>query len=56
LSIDCIRQTLVLRKCHLYVAGLLAKASEQPEMGPHIDRVIGDAEVPLRPAEKKDAR
>lgn len=44
------------RQADLYVAGLLAKASEQPEMGPHIDKVIGDAEVPLRPAEKKDAR
>jgi hypothetical protein len=44
------------QQADLYVAGLLAKASEQPEMVPHIDKVIGEAEVPLRPVEKKDAR
>jgi hypothetical protein len=44
------------RQADLYVAGLLAKASEQPETVPHIDRVIGEAEVPLRPVEKEDAR
>jgi hypothetical protein len=44
------------RQADLYVAGLLAKASEQPETVPHIDKVIGGAEVPLRPVEKKDAR
>jgi hypothetical protein len=44
------------RQADLYVAGLLAKASEQPEMAPHIERVIDAAEVPLRPVEKKDAR
>jgi hypothetical protein len=43
------------RQADLYVAGLLAKASEQPEAAPHIDKVIGEAEVPLRPVEKKDA-
>jgi hypothetical protein len=43
------------RQADLYVAGLLAKASEQPETVPHIDRVIGEAEVPLRPVEKKGA-
>ncbi len=43
------------RQADLYVAGLLAKASEQPETAPHIDQVIGEAEVPLRPVEKKDA-
>src|SRR3954467_9747680 len=43
------------RQADLYVAGLLAKASEQPETAPHIDPVIGEAEVPLRPVEKKDA-
>jgi hypothetical protein len=43
------------RQADLYVAGLLAKASEQPETVPHIDKVIGEAEVPLRPVEKKDA-
>ena len=37
-----------------YVAGLLAKASEHPETAAHIDKVIGEAEVPLRPVEKKD--
>ena len=43
------------RQADLYVAGLLAKASEQPETAPHIDKVIGAAEVPLRPVEKKVA-
>ncbi len=43
------------RQADLYVAGLLAKASEHPEAVPHIDKVIGEAEVPLRPVEKKDA-
>jgi hypothetical protein len=43
------------RQADLYVAGLLAKASEQPETAPHIDKVIGEAEVQLRPVEKKDA-
>jgi hypothetical protein len=42
------------RQADLYVAGLLAKASEQPETAPHIDEVISEAEVPLRPVEKKD--
>jgi hypothetical protein len=42
------------RQADLYVAGLLAKASEQPETAPHIDKVISEAEVPLRPVEKKD--
>src|SRR3954469_1505138 len=43
------------RQADLYVAGLLAKASEQPETTLHVDKVIADAEVPLRPVEKKDA-
>jgi hypothetical protein len=43
------------RQADLYVAGLLAKASEQPETIPHIDKMIAEAEVPLRPVEKKDA-
>ena len=43
------------RQADLYVAGLLAKASEQPETVPHVDKVISEAEVPLRPVEKKDA-
>jgi len=43
------------RQADLYVAGLLAKASEQAETAPHIDKVIGEAEVPLHPVEKKDA-
>jgi hypothetical protein len=42
------------RQADLYVAGLLAKASEQPETTPHVDKVITEAEVPLRPVEKKD--
>jgi hypothetical protein len=44
------------RQADLYVAGLLAKASEQAETAPHIDKVIDSAEVPLRAVEKKDAR
>ena len=43
------------RQADLYVAGLLAKASEQPETIPHVDKVIAQAEVPLRPVEKKGA-
>jgi hypothetical protein len=39
----------------LYVAGLLAKASESPAMAQHVDQVTAAAEVPLRPVEKKDA-
>ena len=44
------------RQADLYVAGLLAKASEQPETAAHIENVIAEAEVPLRPVEKKDGR
>lgn len=44
------------RHADLYVAGLLAKASERPETAGHIKKVIDAAEVPLRPVEKKDAR
>jgi hypothetical protein len=43
------------RQADLYVAGLLAKASEQAETRPHIDKVIKAAESALRPVEKKDA-
>src|SRR5277367_424224 len=43
------------RQADLYVAGLLAKASEQAETARHINDVIDGAEVPLRPVEKKDA-
>jgi hypothetical protein len=43
------------RQADLYVAGLLAKASERPEMAHHVDQVIAEAEVPLRAVEKKDA-
>jgi hypothetical protein len=43
------------RQADLYVAGLLAKASEQPETTACVDKVIAEAEVPLRPVEKKDA-
>jgi hypothetical protein len=39
----------------LYVAGLLAKAGEQPEMAQHVAAVITAAEVPLRAVEKKNA-
>jgi hypothetical protein len=41
------------RQADLYVAGLLAKASEGPETGRHVAQVIASAEVPLRPVEKK---
>jgi hypothetical protein len=41
------------RQADLYVAGLLAKASELPETTDHVDKVIAAAEVPLRPVEKK---
>ena len=37
------------RQADLYVAGLLAKASEHPEMAHHIDTVTAEAEVPLAP-------
>ena len=37
----------------LYVAGLLAKASERPEMAEHIAGATAATEVPLRPIEKK---
>jgi hypothetical protein len=43
------------RQADLYVAGLIAKASEQPEAAPHVEKVIGEAEVPLRRVEKKSA-
>jgi hypothetical protein len=43
------------RQADLYVAGLLAKASEHPEMAHHIDKATAEAEVPLRAVEKKDA-
>ena len=39
----------------LYVAGLLAKAGELPEMAQHVDAVIAAAEIPLRAVEKKNA-
>jgi hypothetical protein len=37
----------------LYVAGLLAQASERPAMAEHVAAVTAAAEVPLRPVEKK---
>jgi hypothetical protein len=43
------------QQADLYVAGLLAQASERPEMDRHVDRVTAAAEVPLRPVEKKNA-
>jgi hypothetical protein len=44
------------RQAALYVAGLLAKASERPETAAHVKAVVESAEVPLRPVEKKDGR
>jgi hypothetical protein len=35
-----------------YVAGLLAKASERPEVAQHVGAVVAAAEVPLRPFDK----
>ena len=43
------------QQADLYVAGLLAKASERPEMAQHVAAITAAAEVPLRPVEKKDA-
>jgi hypothetical protein len=43
------------RQADLYVAGLLAKASELPETADHVDQIIAAAEVSLRPVEKKGA-
>src|SRR5215471_9617474 len=37
----------------LYVAGLLTKASQRPEMAGHVAGVTAAAEVPLRAVEKK---
>lgn len=37
-----------------FVAGLLAKASERPEMARHVEESLSAAEAPLRPVEKKD--
>jgi len=42
------------RQADLYVAGLLTKAGESPEMTQHVDRVRAAAEVPLRPPGKKN--
>lgn len=38
-----------------YVAGLLAKAGDPSAMTQHIEQVVAEAEVPLRPVEKKGA-
>jgi len=43
------------RQADRYVAGLLAKASDQPAMAQHVDEVMTAAEVPLRRVEKKGA-
>jgi len=43
------------RQADLYVAGLLVKASESPEVAAPVQAVLDSAEVPLRPVEKKDA-
>jgi hypothetical protein len=43
------------RQADLYVAGLLAKASERPEMAAQVKAVIDSAVVPQRPVEKKNA-
>jgi hypothetical protein len=46
----------VRHQADLYVAGLLARAGESPEMAAHVAEVIAGAEVPLRAAEKKNVR
>src|SRR5271154_3312388 len=43
------------RQADLYVVGLLAKASEDPQTADHVHKVIDAAQVPLRPVEKKNA-
>jgi hypothetical protein len=43
------------QQADLFVAGLLAKASERPEMAAHVAAVTAAAEVPLRPVGKKGA-
>src|SRR6266571_2789113 len=40
------------RQADRYVAGLLARASDQPAMAQHVDQVMTAAEVPLRRVEK----
>lgn len=42
------------RQADLYVASLLAQASETPETTRHVDQVLAAAAVPLRPVEKND--
>lgn len=44
------------RHADLFVAGLLAQASERAEMGGHVEQVLENAETPLRAVEKKDVR
>ena len=44
------------RQADLYVASLLAQASETPETARHGDQILASAEVPLRPVENKDGR
>jgi hypothetical protein len=43
------------RQADLYVAGLLAEASDRPEMAGHVAAVTAAAEVPLRAVEKEGA-
>lgn len=43
------------RHADRFVAGLLAQASERPEMARHVERTLSAADAPLRPVEKKDA-
>src|SRR5512135_780231 len=43
------------RQADRVVASLLAQASEAPETARHVEQVLGAAEVPLRPVEKKTA-
>jgi hypothetical protein len=44
------------QQADLYVAGLLAKVGERPEMAAHVAAVTAAAEVPLRAVEKKNVR
>lgn len=42
------------RHADRFVAGLLARAGERPEMTQHVEETLSAAEAPLRPVEKKD--
>jgi hypothetical protein len=55
-AVECEVHEQARHQADLYVAGLLAKASEDPQMAQHVDRVRAAAEVPLHPPGKKNDR